>query len=57
MELFELTIIEANRLLKSKKISSVELTQAVLDRINALVGKIVKLHILVDAAKEKRYDT
>jgi len=40
MELFELTIEEAHRLLKQKKISSVELTQAVLDRINAIEGKV-----------------
>jgi len=40
MELFELTIKEAHRLLKSKEISSVELTRAVLDRINAVEGKI-----------------
>jgi aspartyl-tRNA(Asn)/glutamyl-tRNA(Gln) amidotransferase subunit A len=40
MELFELTIKEAHRLLKSKEISSVELTRAVLDRINAVEDKI-----------------
>ena len=40
MELFELTIEEAHRLLKSKEISSVALTQAVLDRIRALEGKV-----------------
>ncbi len=40
MELFELTIKEAHRLLRNKEISSVELTRAVLDRINAVEGKI-----------------
>jgi aspartyl-tRNA(Asn)/glutamyl-tRNA(Gln) amidotransferase subunit A len=40
MELFELTIKEAHGLLKRKEISSVELTRAVLDRINAVEGKI-----------------
>ena len=40
MELFELTIREAHRLLKTKEISSVELTQAVLDRINTMEGKV-----------------
>jgi len=40
MELFELTIKEAHGLLKSKEISSVELTRAVLDRINAVEGEI-----------------
>jgi aspartyl-tRNA(Asn)/glutamyl-tRNA(Gln) amidotransferase subunit A len=40
MELFELTIEEAHRLLKTKEISSVELTRAVLDRINAVEGKV-----------------
>jgi aspartyl-tRNA(Asn)/glutamyl-tRNA(Gln) amidotransferase subunit A len=40
MELFELTIKEAHRLLKSKEISSVELTRAVLDRITAMEGKV-----------------
>ncbi len=40
MELFELTITEAHRLLKAKEISSVELTRAVLDRIQAVEGKV-----------------
>jgi aspartyl-tRNA(Asn)/glutamyl-tRNA(Gln) amidotransferase subunit A len=40
MELFELTIKEAHGLLKSKEISSVELTRAVLDRINATEGRV-----------------
>jgi aspartyl-tRNA(Asn)/glutamyl-tRNA(Gln) amidotransferase subunit A len=40
MELHALTIEEAQRLLKSKDISSVELTRAVLDRISAVEGKV-----------------
>jgi len=40
MELYELTISEAHRLLKNKNISSVELTRAVLDRIDAVEDKI-----------------
>ena len=40
MKLHELTIEEAHRLLKTKEISSVELTQAVLDRINTMEGKV-----------------
>jgi aspartyl-tRNA(Asn)/glutamyl-tRNA(Gln) amidotransferase subunit A len=40
MELFKLTIEEAHRLLKSKEISSVELTRAVLDRIRSVEGNV-----------------
>ena len=40
MKLHELTIGEAHRLLKNKKISSVELTRAVLDRIDTVEGKV-----------------
>ena len=40
MKLHELTIGEAHRLLKTKEISTVELTQAVLDRINTVEGKV-----------------
>ncbi|CAB1085587.1 Aspartyl-tRNA(Asn) amidotransferase subunit A (EC @ Glutamyl-tRNA(Gln) amidotransferase subunit A (EC [Olavius algarvensis Delta 1 endosymbiont] len=40
MELYELTISEAHRLLKNGDISSVELTRAVLDRIDAVEDKI-----------------
>ncbi len=40
MELFELTIEKAHRLLKTKEISSVELTRAVLDRIDTVEGKV-----------------
>jgi len=40
VELYELTISEAHRLLKNGEISSVELTRAVLDRIDAVEDKI-----------------
>jgi aspartyl-tRNA(Asn)/glutamyl-tRNA(Gln) amidotransferase subunit A len=40
MNLYELTIEAAHRLLKQKEISSVELTQAVLDRISAVEGQV-----------------
>ena len=40
VKLHELTIEEAHGLLKSKEISSVELTRAVLDRINATEGRV-----------------
>ena len=40
MELYELTINEAHQLLKDKKISSKELTQAVFDRIDAVESKV-----------------
>jgi aspartyl-tRNA(Asn)/glutamyl-tRNA(Gln) amidotransferase subunit A len=40
MKLYELTIEEAHQLLKAKKISSVELTRAVLERINAVEGRV-----------------
>ena len=40
MELYELTINEAHRLLKNREISSRELTRAVLDRIGAVDDKI-----------------
>jgi aspartyl-tRNA(Asn)/glutamyl-tRNA(Gln) amidotransferase subunit A len=40
MELFELTIEQAHQLLKAKEISSVELTQAVLGRIQALEDRV-----------------
>ncbi|NNL76316.1 MAG: Asp-tRNA(Asn)/Glu-tRNA(Gln) amidotransferase subunit GatA [Desulfobacterales bacterium] len=40
MKLYELTIDEAHALLKSKKISSRELTQAVFDRIDAVDSQI-----------------
>jgi aspartyl-tRNA(Asn)/glutamyl-tRNA(Gln) amidotransferase subunit A len=40
VKLYELTIEEAHRVLKTKEISSVELTQAVLDRIKAVEGKV-----------------
>jgi len=40
VELYEITINEAHQLLKNKKISSRELTRAVLDRIDAVESKI-----------------
>jgi aspartyl-tRNA(Asn)/glutamyl-tRNA(Gln) amidotransferase subunit A len=40
MQLHQLTIHEAHELLKKKKISSRELTRAVLDRIEAVEGQI-----------------
>jgi aspartyl-tRNA(Asn)/glutamyl-tRNA(Gln) amidotransferase subunit A len=40
MKLHELTIEQASGLLKNKEISSVELTRAVLDRIDAVDGKV-----------------
>ena len=40
MELFELTIEEAHRLLKAKEISSAELTRAVLQRIQAVEQRL-----------------
>lgn len=46
MKLHELTVQHAHELLKKKKISSFELTQAVLDRIDA-VEEIVKAYITV----------
>lgn len=48
MKLHELTIEQASGLLKDKKISSVELTRAVLDRIDAVDGK-VGAYLTVDA--------
>nr|MBL0731324.1 Asp-tRNA(Asn)/Glu-tRNA(Gln) amidotransferase subunit GatA [Desulfobacterales bacterium] len=40
MELYELTIHKAHELLKQKKISSLELTRALLERIDAQDEKI-----------------
>ena len=40
MKLHELTITEAHRLLKSKEISSVDLTRAVLERIEAVDDRV-----------------
>jgi aspartyl-tRNA(Asn)/glutamyl-tRNA(Gln) amidotransferase subunit A len=40
MKLHELTIEQASRLLKNREISSVELTRSVLDRIDAVDGKV-----------------
>jgi aspartyl-tRNA(Asn)/glutamyl-tRNA(Gln) amidotransferase subunit A len=57
VKLHELTIEEARRLLKTKEISSVELTQAVLDRISAVEGKVdafitISKKIALEQAKE-----
>lgn len=48
MKLNELTIAQASRLLKNREISSVELTRAVLDRIDAVDDK-VGAYLTVDA--------
>ena len=40
MELYELTLSEAHALLSKKEISSKDLTRSVLDRIDAVDGKI-----------------
>ncbi len=54
MELYDLSIEEAHRLLKDKRISSRELTQAVLDRIAALDEKIgAFLTVTADQALEQ----
>jgi aspartyl-tRNA(Asn)/glutamyl-tRNA(Gln) amidotransferase subunit A len=47
MKLYELTIQEAHELLRKKEISSQDLTQAILDRINA-VDEAVGAYITVD---------
>jgi aspartyl-tRNA(Asn)/glutamyl-tRNA(Gln) amidotransferase subunit A len=48
MKLYELTIEQASGLLKNREVSSVELTQAVLARIDAVDGKI-GAYLTVDA--------
>jgi aspartyl-tRNA(Asn)/glutamyl-tRNA(Gln) amidotransferase subunit A len=47
-ELYELTITEAANLLRERKISSVELTQAHLDRIRAVEGKVRAFTLVTD---------
>src|SRR6266702_4560858 len=47
-ELYELTISEAGELLRDHKISSVELTQAFLDRIRALEDKVKAFTLVTD---------
>src|SRR2546430_12760498 len=47
-ELYELTITEAADLLRQKKISSVELTQAHLDRIRAVDDKVKAFTLVTD---------
>ncbi|MDX1709424.1 MAG: amidase, partial [Desulfobacterales bacterium] len=54
MELYELTIEAAHRLLKQKEISSVELTRAVLDRITAVESGVdAYLTVSADRALEQ----
>jgi len=48
MKLHELTIAQASGLLKNREITSVELTRAILDRIDAVDGK-VSAYLTVDA--------
>jgi aspartyl-tRNA(Asn)/glutamyl-tRNA(Gln) amidotransferase subunit A len=47
-ELYELTIVEAGDLLRQKKISSVELTRAHLERIRALDDKVKAFTLVTD---------
>src|SRR6266566_644707 len=47
-ELYELTIIEAGELLRARKISSVELTRAHLDRIRAVEDKVKAFTLVTD---------
>jgi aspartyl-tRNA(Asn)/glutamyl-tRNA(Gln) amidotransferase subunit A len=47
-ELYELTISEAGKLLRDRTISSVELTQAYLDRIRALEDKVKAFTLVTD---------
>jgi len=54
MKLYELTIEKAHRLLERKEITSVELTRAVLERIDAVDGKIgAYLTVAADMALEQ----
>jgi aspartyl-tRNA(Asn)/glutamyl-tRNA(Gln) amidotransferase subunit A len=57
MRLNELTIHEANRLLRKRQISSQELTRAVLDRIDALDGDVGAFITVADdsAMEQARY--
>src|SRR5438067_5735001 len=47
-ELYELSIVEARELLRSKKISSVELTRAHLERIRAVEDKVKAFTLITD---------
>ncbi len=47
-ELYELTIAEAGELLRSEKISSVELTRAHLERIRAVEDKVKAFTLITD---------
>jgi aspartyl-tRNA(Asn)/glutamyl-tRNA(Gln) amidotransferase subunit A len=54
VELYDLSIVEAHRLLKNREITSRELTRAVLDRIAAVEGKIdAFLTVTADLALEQ----
>ncbi|MGD2273026.1 MAG: amidase family protein, partial [Desulfobacterales bacterium] len=54
MQLYELAIHQAHRLLKKKEISSVELTRSVLDRIDALDDKLgAYITVAAESAMEK----
>jgi aspartyl-tRNA(Asn)/glutamyl-tRNA(Gln) amidotransferase subunit A len=50
MKLYELTISEAHQLLKTKEISARELTRAVLDRIQAVEGKVDAFLTIAEAS-------
>jgi len=47
-ELYKLSIAEAGELLRQKKISSVELTRAHLDRINAVEDRVKAFTLVTD---------
>ncbi len=53
-ELYELTIIEAGNLLRQRKISSVELTRAHLDRIRAVEDKVKAFTLVTDELAMKQ---
>jgi len=53
-ELYKLSIAEAGELLRQKKISSVELTRAHLDRINAVEDRVKAFTLVTDELALKR---
>ena len=53
-ELYKLSIAEAGELLRQKKISSVELTRAHLDRINAVENRVKAFTLVTDELALKR---
>lgn len=58
MELYELTIAEASKLLKERKLSSEELTRALLARIDAVDSQVMSyLTVLADSALEQAKDS